>query len=86
MKELLYIVLIIISLTFFKGCSEGNSSSTHTTSEPTINMLTGTTYTVYKGDIITATSIDAKINVMKTLNNETTLVKLVSGSATLIRN
>jgi hypothetical protein len=80
MKRIIFIITLT-SMFLFQGC--GESSNGEVVSKTTMSI--GVEYSVTSGDVLTATSDDAQIVVTHTLSDGTKTVKLLSGSATLIK-
>ena len=83
MKKILYTMIIALSFIFFQGCGENHNGEIIDGS--TIEMVIDTEYTIYTGNTLISTSDDTQIEVLHTLSDGTKTVKLISGSATLIR-
>ena len=77
--------LLFISLlaSLFIGC-ESKEASTETTST-TISMQVGTEYPVYSGDSIVKVTDNAEVNITHKIRDNSKLVTLIVGEATLIR-
>jgi len=79
----IYATLILILLA---GCGNTSDTSVPLTQESsTLKMIIGQEYSVKKGDKLVKTSTDAKVSIVKNIQDDSSTVILLEGSANIIR-
>jgi len=77
-------IILSIALLLFVGCSSDESTSVQQ-SPTVIEMQPEQSYTVNRGDRLEKTSTDAEVSITTNIQDNTTEVVLVSGTAQIIR-
>ena len=85
MKQIFIFTTIAI---FLIGCGGGSDSSDSSGETPSNDqkMVIAEPYTVYPGNTVTKTSLDALVKISHSDATNITTVQLVEGNATIIRN
>jgi len=77
-------IILSIALLFFVGCSSDNAEES-TQGSNIIEMQQEQSYTVARGDRLEKTSDDAEVAITTNIQDNTTEVILLSGTAQIIR-
>ena len=80
-------IILSITLLFFVGCSSDSSDENTPVEQSTtiIQMQPEQSYTVAPGDRLEKTSEDAEVSITTNIQDNTTEVVLISGTAQIIR-